>query len=160
MFMGRKAARFYLKGTFMKKTHTFKYMHLTPEGLEDLDDYLTRPGGIFDAPHLSKFHLVYPDHSHCEFERFEDFLTEYQPLFYARYERRRPGFEMTIVNFADFHHLYSTFTVAAQDQSTIDDIFYIIDQYHPISVFFPQHPKESAKNLFASRQQQRASAHK
>lgn len=139
----------------MIKTQLFKHMHLTPEGLKELNEYLTRPGGIFDAPHLSRFDLVYPDNSHCEFDRFEDFLAEYQPLYFARYERRRPDFETTIVNFADSRDIHSSFTVIAQERGTLHDIFNIIEEYLPKSVFFPPDPRESAKNLFASRQHRR-----
>lgn len=147
----------------VQKTQTIKHMHLVRQGLKELDQYLTCQGGIFGDPHTSLFEIVYPDGKRREFDKSPAFLAEYYPTFFARYERSRPGFEISIVNTADFSDLFSTVAVLAQDRRTIHEIFDIIEKYHTQSVFFPADPKESAENLYASLKRERekaAPAHK
>ena len=130
----------------MEKTQTFENMHLVPEGLLELNEYLTRPGGIFDEPHAAVFELIAPGHAQWQFSAFNDFLAEYEPLIFALYERRRPGFRVTIVNFDDLNNVHSQVTVMAEDSRTIDDIFNIIEKYRVVSLFFPPNSEEETSS--------------
>lgn len=146
------------KDRAVRKTQTIKHLHLVRQGLKELDEYLTCQGGIFGDPHSSMFEIVYPDGARREFDKSPAFLAEYFPTFFTRYQRSRPGFEISIENTASFRDLYSTVTVLAQDRQTIHEIFDIIEKYHTQSVFFPADPKESAKNLYNSLRRDRIPA--
>src|SRR5215471_3981352 len=132
----------------VKKTKTFKHMQLVREGLQELDQYLTCQGAIFGDPHSSLFEIVYPDGTRRVFDKSPAFLPEYFPLFRSHYQRSRPGFEVNIVNFHDFHDLYSTVSVLAQNRRTIHYIFNIIETYYTQSILFSEDPQKSAENLY------------
>jgi len=113
----------------MRKTQIFKDMHLSTDGMKQLDAHLAGPGGIFEEPHYKEMMLVSADDAKWDFEESEDFLAEYRPGLFATYSRSRPhaGVEVRIVNYTDGKDLYSKFVVQAPDKAAIQAIFDIIE---------------------------------
>lgn len=113
----------------MKKEKTFKNMRLVPEGLKELDQLVTRMGGVVDVPHPNNLELFFPDKSLWEFEELKDFMEGYPESVAALYRRCCEGVTVKMLNFVEHEDAYARFVVEAAERKTIQTIFELIEKY-------------------------------
>ena len=113
----------------MKKEKTFKNMRLIPEGLKELDQLVTRMGGVVEVPHPNNLELFFADASLWEFEELKDFLEGYPESLAALYRRCCEGVTVKMLNFFEDGDAYARFVVEAAERKTIQTIFELIEKY-------------------------------
>ena len=111
----------------MKKIQTFRDVHLSTQGIQELDAWLTAPRGILDTFHVPKFFLRDADAAEWELETFEEFMADYHASLGAYYERSRREFGVIVLNAIDDDGPYLKITVQAPHKSTILAVSSIIE---------------------------------
>ena len=131
----------------MKKTQIANDLHLSVEGMKNLDARLTCPGGIFAGTHCQSFSLVLEDDTKWEFDKAEDFLKEYRPGLYTTYTRtcHQTGVELRLISYTDSSRFYTRAIFEARERATIDAISKILDPQLCIDFSTPQTKKRACR---------------
>lgn len=113
----------------MQKTQVVNNVHLSVEGMRNLDARLTCPSGVFASAGGRAFSLIKEDGTNWEFYEVEEFLAEYRPGLSATYARScKTGIELRLINHADYGRFHTRVIVKAPEKAPIEAISKILDQ--------------------------------